>query len=58
MVGGMDSVAVVERVERIVAVRDDAAASDDLIESGLVAVREVQAWADAQHAVLVGEALC
>ncbi len=51
----MDPVAVAERVCRIVAVRDDAAASDDLIESGLVAVREVQAWADAQHAVLVAK---
>ena len=55
MVGGMDSVAVVERVHRIVAVRDGAAPSDDLIESGLVAVREVQAWADAQHGVLVAK---
>jgi hypothetical protein len=34
-------------------VRADAAASADLIESGLVAVREVQAWCDAQHAGLV-----
>ncbi len=51
----MDPVAVAERVHRIVAVRDDAAACDDLIESGLVAVREVQAWADAQHAVLVAK---
>ena len=55
MVLGMDPVAVAERVERIVAVRDDAAACDDLIESALVAVREVQAWADAQHAVLVAK---
>ena len=51
----MDSVAVAERVQRIVAVRDDASASDDLIESGLVAVREVQAWVDAQHAALVAK---
>ncbi len=51
----MDSVAVAERVNRIVAVRDDACADDDLIEAGLVAVREVQAWADAQHAVLVAK---
>ncbi|HYN32118.1 MAG TPA: HNH endonuclease, partial [Ilumatobacteraceae bacterium] len=51
----MDAVAVAERVHRIVAVRDDAAASDDLIESGLVAVREVQAWADAQHGALVAK---
>ncbi len=55
MVWGMDSVAVAERVRQIVAVRDDAAACDDLIESALVAVREVQAWADAQHAVLVAK---
>jgi len=51
----MDSVAVAERVERIVAVRDDSSASDDLIESGLVAVREVQAWVDAQQAALVSK---
>ncbi len=51
----MDSVAVAERVNRIVAVRDDACADDDLIETGLVAVREVQAWADAQHAALVAK---
>ena len=51
----MDSVGVAERVERIVAVRDDASASDDLVESGLVAVREVQAWVDAQHAALVAK---
>ncbi len=49
----MDSVAVAERVNRIVAVRDDACADDDLIETGLVAVRE--AWADAQHAALVAK---
>ncbi len=51
----MDAVAVVERVHRIVAVLDNAAPSDDLIESGLVAVREVQAWADAQHGLLVAK---
>ena len=55
MVVGMDVVGVVERVERIVAVCDDVAACDDLIESALVAVREVQAWADAQHGVLVAK---
>ena len=55
MVGGMDSVAVVGRVYRIVAVLADAAPSDDLIEVGLVAVREVQAWADAQHGALVAK---
>jgi hypothetical protein len=51
----MDSAAVAERVQHIVAVRDDASASDDLVESGLVAVREVQAWVDAQHATLVAK---
>ena len=51
----MDPAAVAERVQHIVAVRDDVSASDDLIESGLVAVREVQAWADAQHAALVAK---
>ena len=51
----MDSVGVAERAERIVAVRDDASASDDLVESGLVAVREIQSWAEAQHAALVAK---
>jgi hypothetical protein len=51
----MDPVAVAERVQHIVAVRDDVSASDVLVESGLVAVREVQAWADAQHAALVAK---
>ena len=55
MIGGMDAVGVAERVEHIVAVRDDTSASDDLVESGLVAVREVQAWVDAQHAALVAK---
>ena len=51
----MDSAGVAERVERIVAVRDDASATDDLVESGLVAVREIQSWAEAQHATLVAK---
>ena len=51
----MDSVGVAERAEHIVAVRDDAAATDDLVESGLVAVREIQSWAEAQHAALVAK---
>ncbi len=51
----MDPAAVAERVHRIVAVCDDVSASDDLVESGLVAVREVQAWADAQHAALIAK---
>ena len=42
-------------MERIVAVRDDASATDDLVESGLVAVREIQSWAEAQHAALVAK---
>ena len=49
----MEIAAVIERVERIVSVRVGTAASAELIESGLVAVREVQAWCDAQHASLV-----
>ena len=51
----MDSAGVAERVQHIVAVRDDVSASDAFIESGLVAVREVQAWAEAQHATLVAK---
>jgi hypothetical protein len=42
-------------VQHIAAVRADPSASDVLVESGLVAVREVQAWADAQHAALVAK---
>jgi hypothetical protein len=49
----MEIAAVVERVGAISAVRANSSASADLIESGLVAVREVQAWCDAQHAGLV-----
>jgi hypothetical protein len=49
----MEIGAVVERVERIAAVRADAAADAGLIEAGLVAVREVTAWADAQQTALV-----
>ncbi len=49
----MEVSAVFERVERIAAVRADGAADAGLIEAGLVAVREVTAWADAQHAALV-----
>jgi len=51
----MEIAAVVERVGAIATVRANAAASVDLIESGLVAVREVQAWCDAQHAGLVSQ---
>ncbi|HUV17939.1 MAG TPA: HNH endonuclease, partial [Ilumatobacteraceae bacterium] len=49
----MEIAGVIERVERIASVRTNPAAAVDLIESGLVAVREVQAWCDAQHAGLV-----
>jgi len=44
---------VVERVGAIAAVRSNPAAGADLIESGLISVRELQAWCDAQHAGLV-----
>ena len=53
MVVGMEIAGVVERVGAIASVRANTAATADLIESGLVAVREVQAWCDAQHAGLV-----
>jgi hypothetical protein len=53
MVVGMEFVGVVERVGHICAVRSNPAADADLVQSGLVAIREVQAWCDAQHAGLV-----
>jgi hypothetical protein len=53
MMVGMEVAAVVERVGVIAAVRAESSAGADVIESGLVAVREVQAWCDAQHAGLV-----
>ena len=40
----MEIAAVIERVGAIASVRADSSASVDLIESGLIAVREVQAW--------------
>ena len=50
----MEIGAVIERVERIAAVHANAAADCELIEAGLVAVREVTAWAGAaQQAALV-----
>ena len=49
----MEIAAVAERVGVIAAVRANRSAGVELIESGLVAVREVQAWCDAQHAGLV-----
>ena len=51
----MEIAGVVERVERIVSVRANPAADTDLIQTGLVAVREVQAWCDSQHAGLVAQ---
>jgi len=51
----MEIAGVVERVERIASVRANPAANTDLIQSGLVAVREVQAWCDSQHAGLVAQ---
>jgi hypothetical protein len=53
----MEIVGVLERVGHICAVRSDLAADADLVQSGLVAIREVQAWCDAQHASLVAR-LC
>ncbi len=51
----MEIAGVVERVEAIAGVRSNPASDADLIQSGLVAIREVQAWCDAQHAVLVAQ---
>ncbi len=44
---------MIERVERVAAARADDAAGAPAIESALVAVRELTAWADAQQAALV-----
>ncbi len=55
MVVGMEIAGVAERVERIAEVRADPAASRSTITSGLVAVREVEAWCAAQHAGLVAQ---
>jgi hypothetical protein len=49
----MDTAAVVERVERIATVRATPAADAVMVQSGLVAVREIRAWCDAQQAGLV-----
>ena len=51
----MEIAGVIERVERIASVRSNPAASAATISSGLVAVREAQAWLDAQHAGLVAQ---
>jgi hypothetical protein len=46
---------VIERVERIATVRAAADADASLVQSGLVAVREIRAWCDAQQAGLVAQ---
>jgi hypothetical protein len=51
----METGAVIERVERIGAVRSSPVADAGVIEAGLVAVREVEAWCAAQHAGLVAQ---
>ena len=51
----MDIAAIVERAEHITAVRRDASADGDQIQAGLVSVRQIQAWCDAQHAGLVAQ---
>jgi hypothetical protein len=55
MVLGMDIAAIVERAEHITAVRRDTSADSDRIQTGLVAIRQIQAWCDAQHAGLVAQ---
>ncbi len=55
MVVGMEIAAVVERVEAIASVHANPSPGTDLLEAGLVAVREVQAWCAAQHAGLVDQ---
>ncbi|HSL72859.1 MAG TPA: DUF222 domain-containing protein [Ilumatobacteraceae bacterium] len=49
----MDRSGVIERVERIAEVRATPAADAVMVQSGLVAVREIRAWCDAQQAGLV-----
>jgi hypothetical protein len=55
MVVDMDIATIVERAEHITAVRRDASADGDQIQAGLVSVRQIQAWCDAQHAGLVAQ---
>ncbi len=55
MVVDMEITAIVERVEHITAVRSSSSADGDVIHSGLVAVRQIQAWCDAQHAGLIAQ---
>ncbi|HSL73217.1 MAG TPA: DUF222 domain-containing protein [Ilumatobacteraceae bacterium] len=51
----MDRSGVIERVERIAEVRATPAADAVMVQSGLVAVREIRAWCDAQQAGLVAQ---
>jgi hypothetical protein len=51
----MNTSGVIERVERVAAVRTATDADAALVQSGLVAVREVRAWCDAQQAGLVAQ---
>jgi hypothetical protein len=51
----MEVAGVIERVEHIAGVSANPTASASTISSGLVAVREAQAWLDAQHAGLVAQ---
>jgi hypothetical protein len=51
----MNTTGVIERVERIAAVRAADHADASLVQSGLVAVREIRAWCDAQQAGLVAQ---
>jgi hypothetical protein len=51
----MEAIGVIERVERIAAARATPDAGADVVQSGLVAVREARAWLDAQHAGLVAQ---
>ena len=52
MIGGMEITAVLERVERIGAVRADAASGRSDCESALVEARRLRAWVDASEADL------
>ena len=49
----MDPAGVVERVRHIEGVCDDAAADAAVIESALVAARELAGWIEARRGVLV-----
>ncbi len=51
----MDTTTVIERVEGIAAVRAAPTTDAPTCKSALVAIREVRAWCDAQHAAVVGK---